>query len=68
MKQQNIPSQRWVIVVLIFLSVIGIGLWWAADSLPWRGAQADADVLSHPRPEIDLKTPETTEIALFALG
>jgi len=55
----------------------GIGIWLALDStgniptsLQGEITLAYADESSSPvsRPEIDLQTPEITEIALFALG
>ncbi|MCK5914418.1 MAG: hypothetical protein KAG12_11105 [Desulfuromusa sp.] len=68
----------WLLGFMIFLScLVGIGFWLLVDStgsisIPLQGeiTLVRADDLGSPdsRPEIDLQTPETTEIALFALG
>ena len=71
MKQRNMTFRKWLIRFLILFSFAGIGLWLAAGSiegLQGEVTRAYASEPSRPRPKIDLRIPEATETALFALG
>ncbi len=75
MKQKNVTFRKWLIRSLLLFSFVGIGFLLAAGSIesllqPLQGEAnwAYAEQPSRPRPEIDLRVPETTETALFALG
>ena len=78
MDSQKTKYLVWLPGFMLFLScLVGIGFWLLVDStgsisIPLQGeiTLLHADDLGSPgpRPEIDLQTPETTEIALFALG
>ncbi len=77
MQRNKVKSQVWIIRVLILLGCfVGAALWLSADSkegssLLQTGQTSPAYAEQKgevARPEIDLRTPDKTEIALFALG
>ena len=71
MKQKNMTFRKWLMRFLILFSFAGIGLWLAAGSIEGLQREVNRAYASEPsrsRPEIDLRIPEITEKALFALG
>ncbi|MCF6267977.1 MAG: hypothetical protein L3J57_15780 [Desulfuromusa sp.] len=77
MQRTKMKFQVWGIRVMILLGCfVGAALWLSAGSKEGSSLfQTGQPNLAHadqkgevPRPEIDLRTPDKTEIALFALG
>ncbi len=78
MQRKKFQPRVWLMRFLILIGcLVGVGFWLAVDSTgsfptPLRGEitlpHADEPGSPVSRPEIDIQTPETTEIALFALG
>jgi len=74
MNDQKNKYPIWLLGLTILLSCfIGIGFWLSADSIANSlAAKVSLDYSGQgnavAQPEIDLRIPETTEIALFALG
>jgi len=77
MQRNKVKFQVWIIRLVVLLGCfVGAALWLSADSMEGssllRTGQPSLAYAEQkgqvPRPEIDLRTPDKTEIALFALG
>ncbi len=73
MKRKNL---LWLLILILSGCLISLGFWLRVDSTgstptPAKGSTTLADVTGSGNivlPAIDLRTPEKTEVALFALG
>lgn len=77
MQRKKMTSRVWLLRFMILLScLVGIGFWLSTGpiggafiSMKSKVSMAYAEQLREvAQPEVDLQIPETTEIALFALG